>query len=277
MTDLEKEIKRLSNLRQNKKRAISSLEREARINVWTRQIAIAERFTDETEKKLAIQLFDNYLQNFEFRDYNEITLVADLIYEEILKERIQKDINKISEDESNNYISDKIIGSLHSVEDRILSLKERLHISSNQDKDDLTALQELEKKYELYIPFHRNEFTLEVPSICKSCGHEDVELYLIRRRCDKNNFDVLKHPFFSGRFWYNRRGIELVKKGIWTKEEYAFVFYTSPQFVSWCIENEHKIVKIENIEQEKIDNFIKNNPYLKDIKIPSNILEKKKE
>jgi len=199
MTDLEKEIKRLSNLRQNKKRAISSLEREARINVWTRQIAIAERFTDETEKKLAIQLFDNYLQNFEFRDYNEITLVADLIYEEILKERIQKDINKISEDESNNYISDKIIGSLHSVEDRILSLKERLHISSNQDKDDLTALQELEKKYELYIPFHRNEFTLEVPSICKSCGHEDVELYLIRRRCDKNNFDVLKHPFFSGR------------------------------------------------------------------------------
>ena len=272
MTDLEKEIRHLSNLRQNKTRAISSLEKEARINVWTRQIAIAERFTDEEEKKLAVQLFDNYLQNFEFCDYNEITLVADLIYEEILKERIQKDINKISDDESNHYISDKIINSLHSVEDRILSLKERLHISSNQDKDDLTALQELTKKYELYIPFHRNEFTLEVPFICTSCGHEDVELHLIRRRCDKNNFDVLKHPFFSGRFYFNRRGIELVKKGIWTKEQYAFVFYTSPQYVDWCIENEHKIVKIENVEQEKIDSFIKNNPYLKDITIPLNIL-----
>jgi len=43
----------------------------------------------------------------------------------------------------------------------------------------------------------------------------------------------LAHPFFSGRFYYNRRGMELVKAGIWSKEQYAFVFQTSVKYVDW--------------------------------------------
>jgi hypothetical protein len=265
MTDLERELNRLSNLKQNKEKSKADLERDAQINCWKRQAKVDNRFLNSGEKQKAVELFENYLNNYEFANYNEITLLSDLIYEEILLRRIQDEINKIGEDKNTKIIPEKAIVSCHEVQDRILQLKERLGISKAKDKDDLTALEILEKRFDTYIPFHRNEFT----TVCSKCGTP----LLLRRRCDNENFQNLIHPFFSGRFYFNRRGIELVKKGIWTKEQYAFVFFTSPQYVQWCLDNENKIIQIDNVEQDKIEEFIKTNPYLQNVTVPSKILE----
>ena len=132
----------------------------------------------------------------------------------------------------------------------------------------------MDKKFKVYIPFHRNEFTFWSPINCKQCGSKDVESVLMRRRV--KDFDALKHPMFSGRFYFNRRGMELVKAGVWTKEQYAWVFFTSVRYVDWCLENEHKIVEINTVEQSEIDEFINNHPHLKKEKIPDNILKKDK-
>jgi len=264
LSDLEKEIKRLSNLRQNKKRDKASLEKEAQINLWKKQINIVSRFENENQQQLAESFFENYLQNYEFNDYNEIQNVADLVYEEVLKSSIQKEIDKIVNDVKSQIIPDKLIQTLHNIESRIWELKDKAGITRKEKEEDLSAFQKLLKRLDKYIPFHRNEFT----TVCQKCGTP----LLLRRKCGKD-FENLVHPMFSGRFYYNRRGIELVKAGIWTKEQYAWVFYTSSQYVDWCIDNEEKIIEIDGIKQEEIQDFINKNPYLRKVYVPSKILE----
>jgi len=275
MSDLQNEIKRLSNLKNYKNYDKSALERIAQINVWKRQAKIEEKFAETDQKELAKQFFDNYLDNYEFSDYNDISNVCDLVYEEVLKQRIQAEIDKIVNDKNTKFVPDKVIESLHKIESRIWALKEKAGIVGKKEQNDLTALQELEKKFKLYIAHNRNEFTFWAPEKCKDCGSINVQPVLIRRRCNKENFEILKHPFFSGRFLYNRRGIELVKANIWTKEQYAWVFHTSVKYVNWCLENEHKIVEIDEVEEKAIEEFINETSYLKQEKIPNEILNNK--
>jgi hypothetical protein len=100
---------------------------------------------------------------------------------------------------------------------------------------------------------------------CPDCN----KMTLLRRRT--KDFDILIHPFFSGRFYYNRRGMELVKQGIWTKEQYAWVFFTSVDYVNWCIEHEAEIPDLDELDGESFEEFIEKVSYLKKPKIPENI------
>jgi hypothetical protein len=264
MADLDKEIQRLSNLRQYKDKDRIVVERQAQLNIWKKDANLDSRFVQDEDKEIANNIFNTYIENHNINSYNDIQNLVDLVYEEVMVQRIQKDIDKILSDKTNKFIPDKQIVSLHSVQERIWVLKEKIGIVKKDTKDDLTALQELEKKMDLYIHFNRNEFTIYAPFKCTDCGKEDVEPLLLRRRV--KNFDILKHPFFSGRFWFNARGIELVEQGVWTKEQYAHVFYTSVSYVDWVISNKHKIIDLPNIESEKVEEFIKENPYLGNIK-----------
>lgn len=274
MNELTKEINRLSNLKNFKKMDKSSLERIAQLNVWRRQAKITDKFNKSEDKALAEELFANYLENYEFTSYNDITNVVDLVYEEMLKISVQKQIDTIISDKNTKYVPDRLIASLHSIEERIWALKEKVGIVGQQEQDDLSALEELNKKFKTYISFNRNEFTLWSPTLCKECGSKDIQPILLRRRV--KDFEVLKHPFFSGRFYYNRRGMELVKEGIWSKEQYAWVFQTSVKYVDWCLENENKIVEIDDVEEQEIKDFINNKSYLKKEKILDKILKDKR-
>jgi len=272
---LQNEIKRLSNLKNYKKYDKSSLERIAQINLWKKQANISEKFKETEDKKVAEQFFNNYLDNYEFSDYNDISNVADLVYEEVLLQKIKSQIDKIVNDKNNSFVPDKLIQSLHSVQERIWQLKEKAGIIGIKEKDELTAYQEAEKKFRLHIAHNRNEFTFWAPIPCDDCGSVNVKPVLIRKRCNKENYDILKHPHFSGRFWYNKRGMALVKADIWTKEQYAWVFHTSVKYVNWCLENEHKIVEIDEIEDKEIQEFTNSREYLKNEKISKIILEKR--
>lgn len=262
--DLNKEIKRISQLTQYKNASKATVEKVANINIWKRQIKIGDKFDKECDKKLAEKLFGDYLDNYEFDSFSDLNTLADLIFEEVLKFTLQTQINKTMSDETNKYIPEKSISSLHDVEEKVLKLKDMLGINKKDDqKDDLTALQMLQKRFDKYIEFNRNEFTM----ICGTCGSPT----LLRRRV--KDFDVLKHPFFCGRFYYNSRGMSLVKAGIWDKYQYAWVFHTHPDYVDWCIKHEGEIPDVENFTEEEIKEFISKNPYLRKDKIPENILK----
>jgi len=266
--DVNKEIKRVSNLVQYKDASKATIEKVATLNLWKRQIDIESKFTVEADKVLAKKLFDDYLANYEFDSFSDLNTLSDLIFEEVLKTNLQKDINKVLADETSKYIPEKSIKSLQDVEDRVLKFKSALGINKeDKGQDDLTALQMLQKRFDKYINFNRNEFTM----VCGSCGQPT----LIRRRV--KDFDVLKHPFFCGRFYYNSRGMSLVKEGIWTREQYAWVFHTHPDYVDWCIKHEHEIPDVENFTREEIEEYISKNPYLRKEKIPENILNYKEE
>jgi hypothetical protein len=161
-----------------------------------------------------------------------------LVFNEVLVCRIQKTINELTSKDGKTYINDKLVKSLHEAEDQCLALKLKLHIDNEDKKDDLTVLQLLKKRFHIFIQDNKNEFTC----VCAKCGN----LLLLRRRVD--NFDVMVHPQFSGRWYFNRHAIQMVKDGRLTREEYAKIFATSPDYVDWCIANEGKI--ISNTETE---------------------------
>ena len=266
--DLKREINRVKNLKQNEGKSNAFIEKQAKLNIWRRQIDIESKFHTNTDKEDAKKLFDEYLANYEFESLSDLNTLADLICEEILKKRLQSELAQTGE--KDQLPNDKTISSLHSIEERVLKLKEILGLDTKKEQEELSALQELQKKFSIYIAHNRNEFS----TVCGHCG----QMLLLRRRCDDNNFETLKHPMFSGRFYYNRRGMELVKAGIWTKEQYAWVFYTSVDYVDWCLKEENKIVEIENIDEDEIKNFIDKKYYLKKPKeIPENILKENKD
>ena len=264
--DLNKEIKRLSGLVQNKDTDISQLTKQAQLNVWKRQVSIGSKFNNADDKKLAEKLFDEYVENYVISSFSDMNTLADLVFEEVLKENLQSQITKITDDPKANFIPEKTIKSLHDTETRVFELKKKIGIDKeSNDSSPLNALEQLIKRFKRYIPFMRHEFNF----ICPSCG----EPTLLRRRV--KDFDALKHPFFSGRFYYNARGIALVKEGIWTREQYAFAFFTSPEYVDWCIEHEAELPSLPNVSKEEIQEIVNNTYYLKKEKIPENILKGK--
>jgi len=251
--ELQREINRLSNLKQNKNKDRVWVEKQAQIVLWQKQINLESRFSDKENIILMEKLFDSYLENYEISSLNDMQNLADLIYEEVMQQKIQKDIDIILSDPNTKFIPDKQIESLHAIQERIWKLKEKIGIVNSNKKDDLTALQELEKKFEVYNNFNRNEFTTS----CAHCG----ELLLLRRRV--KDFDCLKHPAFSGRFLYNFEVIDDVKKGLISKEQAARYLRTSSAYIEWVIKNEHKIINIQGVSEEVVDEFINNTTYLK--------------
>jgi len=250
---LKSEITRLSNLKQNRGKDRAWIEKQAQIVLWQKQINLESRFSDKENVILMEKLFDSYLENYEISSLNDMQNLADLIYEEVMQQKIQKDIDKILSDVNTKFIPDKQIESLHAIQERIWKLKEKIGIVNSTKKDDLTALQELEKKFEIYNNFNRHEFTCS----CAYCG----ELLLLRRRV--KDFNALKHPAFSGRFLYNVEVIDDVKKGLITKEQAAKYLRTSSQYIDWVIKNEHKIINIQGVSEEVVDEFVNNTPYLR--------------
>ena len=253
MDELKKEIKRLSNLKKNEKVDKNVIEKQAQINLWRKQINITTRFKNADEKILAEEFFDSYLENYEFESFADIQNVSDLVYEEVLKHRIQKQIDEILAEKSNKYVPDKTISSLHNIEERIWNLKEKAGILTEKKDDELTALGELKKKFHLHVNFNRNEFT----TICGYCG----QLLLLRRRV--KDFDCLKHPALSGRWLYNADIINDVRDNKLSKEQAAKYLRTTVKYIDWVLANENKIISINGISQDKVDDYVNKNPNLK--------------
>jgi len=271
MNDLQKEIKRVSNLVQYKNLDKSTIERIAQINLWKKQSKIVDKFDDKKDKKLAEELFDGYLKNYEFENFNDIKNIANLVYNEIILQKLQKEVQEILNDEKSKFPPEKQINAIQSLEKRIWELQERYGIIGIKDKDDLSALSESEAKFKLHILHNRHEYTFWGPIPCKDCGSTNIAPFLIRRRCNKENYEILKHPHFSGRFWYNKRAMELVKIGFLPKAIYAWIFSTTVRFVEWCLKNENLIVECDGIEEKEIEEYINSKPYLRKQEIPDNL------
>jgi len=260
--DVQKEVNKLSKLTQYKDKPLEWIEKKVIINNKIKNFAKQSIFQDLKEKELAEDLFTKYLDEYDFENTSDILRLQDLIFKYILKNRIQKRLNELTSGidkdgkPKNVYCNDKDVKPLLDLEKAITEDKLALGIDKVDDekKDELTGLQMLVKRFEKYINFNRNEFT----TVCAKCGN----LLLLRRRV--KDFECLLHPFFSGRWLYNRDVINDVKKNIITKDQAARYLRTSPDYIDYCIKNENEIVQIPGLSQEEIKDFVDSNPYLKD-------------
>jgi len=244
---LKLEIAKLKRQVQYKNADEEVLLKIAEKNVVLQELVEDGNFISEVEKKQAKKIFEGFLKTHTFDTLSDLNTLSTLTYNMILLGRIQKSINDSTTKDGGVYISDKLLKSMHEVENQIANLKVKLGIDREVKTDEFSALQLLKKRFHQHIQENRNEFTLSVPYTCSACGKDDVKLVLLRKRV--KDFDVLDHPFFAGRFYYNAEIISDVKKGLITAEQAARYIKSSPDFIKWCIENEGRI--INNTDEKK--------------------------
>jgi hypothetical protein len=119
-------------------------------------------------------------------------------------------------------------------------LKEKLGINREEHTDEMTALQLLKKRFASWLLENRAEHTLWVPYTCSGCGKQDVEGHLLRLKV--KDYEVLKHPFFSGRFLWNAEIMKDVEEGKITQEQAARYLHVSKDYISWALSQKGRIL-----------------------------------
>ena len=248
--EFERELKRISNLVQNKGLTEEELTPIAHKNLIIRNFKKNPIFDKSEEQKLAEEKFSNYLQSNEIETASDIDSLSSLVYLEVFEKRIQKDLNE--QQEKNKYAPDKLVKSLVDVQDQKAQLKIKLGIDKKaEEKDDFSALQLLQKRVDKYIQEHKNEFTIGLGFECEQCKHKNWESFLVYKQV--KDFRTIKHPYFAGRWLFNYEIIKDVMDGKITKEQaYRYLMcsgngkFYKPQkedrtycldYINYCIEN----------------------------------------
>ena len=252
-SDVKKEFKRLKNLASLSDKNDAYIEKMAEKNIYVRELVNSGNFNDNDEKKEAKQLFEAYLEHNSFENRSDLQTLGQLIYNEILINRIQKTINLQKTKDDVFYVNDKIVKALHDTENQVQELKKRLGLNKSEGKDGLSTIEELEKGLLLEYEFNKNEFQ----TVCGKCG----TILNLRRRC--KDFDVMVHSAFSGRFLCNLRMLEDVEKGLLSIEKCAEYQYTTTYYIQWLLDHKGEVVEVENYSREEVDEYMKQKPHLK--------------
>lgn len=258
-SELEREIKRLSNLKNYKGLSPEELEPIAQKNIIVRDFKANEMFTDAKEQKLAEDKFRNYLETSEIENASDIDTLKSLVFNEVFEQRIQGELNKLAE--QNKYPPDKLIKSLVEVQNQKSSLKIKLGIDrKEEEKDELTSLQLLQKRVDKYINENKNEFTIGLGFECEKCNHKNWETFLLYKRV--KDFTLLKHPWFVGRWLFNYEILKDVKDKKISPEDATRYLMCSGQgkfykpkeedkkwcvdYINYCLENWAEITELMN-------------------------------
>ena len=237
---VKNEMSKLKRLVNFKNVDTTVLEKAAQRNVVLRDLISSGNFIDDKEKDLAKKIFENYLSKLDFENFSDLSTLSMLVYNEVLAGRLQRTINDSSTKDGKSYVSDKLIKSLSDLTNQILSLKLKLGVDADKKEDEFTALNLLKKRFHQHIQENKAEYTLWVPYTCSSCGKQDVEEHLLRLRV--KDYDVLKHPFFSGRFLWNSEIMKDVENKVITIEQAARYLKTSTDYISWALQNKGRIL-----------------------------------
>ena len=215
-TEIEREISRLSNLINYKDIDPNELAQIANKNIICREFKKNPLFIDDKEQKIAEERFRKYINSNELESSSDIDTLKSLVFDEIFEQRIQGELNKLKED--GKYPPDKLIRSLVEVQNQKASLKVKLGIDKKEDeKDDLSALQLLEKRVAKHLNSNKNEFTIFLGWECEKCNFKTQESYLLYKPI--KDFKILKHPFFAGKYLFSYPIVKDVKDGKLSKQD----------------------------------------------------------
>lgn len=209
---LEAEVKRLKNLKNYKDMTEDQFIRVAKVNLHVRAFKSLNMFDDSSdegkkEQQLAEERFKSYLMNNELESDSELDTLRSLVYNEVFEVRLQKELNKLAKEQK--YPPDRLTKQLTDIQTQKLDLKLRLGLDSEKkEESELSGLQILMKKFDRHANAHRNEFTI-------TCPHGT--LLLVRKKV--LDFDVMPHPWFAGRWFFNYPLFSKVKEGKISKED----------------------------------------------------------
>ena len=184
---------------------------------------------EKDEKKIAKKLFDDYRKHYTIDLLSDLQLLEELIYRETLQTRYKKkieDINLSKTVKEKNIIPKSILNELDENLDKIILLKEKLGLFSDNKDDEYKAFEITEKKFDIYRKEHPEEFK----TTCPFCS----KIYFMNIRTEK--FKANKLELFKDKVLCNEHLWKCYKGNQITKEDMAKVLNVSEDYIDWLEE-----------------------------------------
>jgi len=182
---------------------------------------------NEEEKQKAIQLYDQYVSEHSFESLAEKSTLINLVYLEILNDRIKMFIEQEGKDKK-GAIPLRMTEQLVENTNQIMSLKEKLGMMKDADSENaLELINELKEKALAYYNEHAGETYVK----CPECQN------LFRLLMKVDGLEPAKATFFRGTTLYNQKLMELYHYKKVSLEEVADILGVNHKYVTFIYEN----------------------------------------
>jgi len=223
--NLEKEIDKLSGLKEMKGKSKEFLAEKAQENLAQKEADhnIVRRFKDKKEKKIAKELIHKYLETYTIESISEMNALNELICYEVIQHRLQEQMNEHYDD--NNAIPHGILDSMHKNSEMVMELKNSLGLHQEKKESEYNVIEKLKKRFKHWRQENQGSRTL----LCPFCA----KTIMLKIRMEA--WEAQKHPFFKDRLVYNQHLFRMYKAGTITKDDIAKVLETSPDYIGWVL------------------------------------------
>jgi len=254
-----KRVKQYKNFPGYKGKSVIELTRIAEdrvsIDMLISDLDVASQFDDPIEKKRGVEIAKKYFNDYTFEFISDKNTLKQLIYLEIVNERLQKSLNEFYTDAQ--AVPVQMMEALHKNVMQITTLKTTLGlVKDNTDdnkSDALKSIDTLKRKFKKWREDNQGSRTL----ICPKCG----DMIMLKMRTDA--WEAMGHPWFKDRLLTNEKLIDLYRKRKITRLEFAEVMQTSEDYIDWMMDklcptdtikdlNARLEVQQERIEEDEV-------------------------
>lgn len=225
--DRDREIQRQTNLKQNQGKSPEEIAQLVDKKIQEEELLNSFVGLDEIEQKKAIQLYERYVTEHSFESLAEKSTLVNLVYLEILNDRIKLFIKQEGE-EKKGAIPLRMNEQLTFNTTQIMSLKEKLGMLKNkEDESALDLINELKEKALIYYNEHAGETYIK----CPECQN------LFRLLMKVDGLEPAKATFFRGTTLYNVKLMELYHYKKVTLEDCAEIMGVNSKYITFIYEN----------------------------------------
>ena len=248
MNNIDKEVNKIKNLKQNQGKTQEELSSLAKDNLEKQEILSSLTFCLEEEKEFASNLLKKYLAESTIESFTDRDTLRQLIDLEIIVERIKNYINKETE-KANPVPPVHFIEQLQNLNKQIMDFKEALGLTQKKEdkKDTVKVIDNILERFHKWVnkPENRSNYEFQ----CPKCE----EIFLIRRRLDKITDEVKEHPWFiDGGILFNKQIFVDLDLGKISEDQVARYTNTTLDYIKWIRQNyplnQDKNEEIENEE-----------------------------
>jgi len=227
MIDKDKLIKRLKGLKQYKNFSEEEIDKLAQRKLEEKELTTSFIGFKDEEIDRAISLYYKYVEENSFESLAEKSTLINLVYLELLKERIQTFIKKEG-DEKQGAIPLQMTEKILDLDTQILQLKEKLGMLKDKGNDSfINTWNELKEKALAYYSENSGESYVKCPE-CQS---------LFRLLMKVDDLEPAKATFFRGTTLYNQKLMELYHYKKVTLEDCAEIMGVNSKYITFIYEN----------------------------------------
>jgi uncharacterized C2H2 Zn-finger protein len=236
MDNLEREIKKIKNLKQNQGKSEEELTSLAKDNLEKQEIISSLKFcSTDKEREFALDLLGKYLTSKSFENPAERDTLRNLIDFEVILDRVKDYINTETS-KANPVPPVQMIDQLQKFSEHIESLKDKLSLTQKEAQKNV--LEEWDKLKAKALAHYKESAGCNVVR-CPECK----KLFMILK--DIKGHTTEKITFFKRTLLYNKALFELYDKKIIDTAKMAEILGVSEEYIALIYENTYKNDKKE--------------------------------